>query len=690
VSGKSRNEPRPSSSVKIRIAGGFAFLCLIFAVAAGASAWQERIHRSNLQELDRHSSTATLLQETEAQAGIAALLLQRYVVTGDPDYPAEIEQHADAAVESITEAVTYDPPGVNEIAVSGIALADGATRVVTLRDAGDVEGASAAMETIVPMFRDYRLQLEAATASELELVAANRESADRAGDLAFLFLIGSGAIGITIALLTSALITRSIIKPLSSLEHVAAAATRGDLSVRAPAGGPRELAHLGATLNHMMSAVETRTQELSRAYQELKDRNEQLTDARVQAATDPLTDLGNHRSFHKRIREQVTEVTAAGTPVSLILFDIDGFKGINDSLGHLAGDEILRQLARIVTDVVDPKDAYRYGGDEFAVLLEGGDKRIAVKTAERLRETLEKRTTEIGQRLTVSLGVASFPEMAASAEELVYRADMAMYWAKSTGKNRVGDWDGLLSRRSGDSPMQPRERVGASSDVVASLVAALSAKDPTTRDHTERCSWYSADLAQELSLDEEDVEVLRLASLLHDIGKLAMPGEVLSKPGPLDEHEWEHMREHPVTGMHMLSEIDSIAAAVPAITHHHERYDGTGYPDGLAGEEIPLASRVLMVTDAFDAMTSDRPYRKAMPVEDALKELQRNAGTQFDPEILEAFVRMIGRHGIHPSHQASNGHSVMPQASVSIESIETAPEEATGPGARPAGDAQRD
>jgi diguanylate cyclase (GGDEF)-like protein/putative nucleotidyltransferase with HDIG domain len=679
VSDKSRKEPRPSFSVKVRIAGGFAFLCLIFAIAAGTSAWQERIHRSNLQELDRHSSTATLLQETEAQAGIAALLLQRYVVTGDPDYPAEIEQHADAAVTSITKAVASGPPEVSEVALSGVTLAQGASQVVALRTNGDMEGASAAMENIVPLFREYRLQLEDATANELALVAANRDTASRAGDLAFLLLIGSGAIGIAIASLSAFIIARSIIKPLSSLEGVAAAASNGDLSVRAAAGGPRELAHLGATLNHMMSAVETRTQQLSAAYHELKDRNDQLTDARAQAATDPLTNLGNHRSFHKRIREEISEVTAAGTPVSLILFDIDGFKGINDSLGHLAGDEILRQLARIVTAVVDPKDAYRYGGDEFAVLLEGADKRTAVKTAEQLRETLERRTTEIGQRLTVSLGVASFPEMAASAEELVYRSDMAMYWAKSTGKNRVGDWDGLLSRRSGEMPMQPRERTGASGDVVASLVAALNAKDPTTRDHTERCSWYAADLAAELQLGEEDVEVLRLASLLHDIGKLAMPGEVLSKPGPLDDHEWQHMRQHPMTGMHMLSQIDSLATAVPAITHHHERFDGTGYPDGLAGEQIPLASRILMVTDAFDAMTSDRPYRKAMPVEEALRELQANAGTQFDPHIVEAFVQMIGRHGIHPSHAASNGHAELPPSSMTVEAPHG---ESTGAGSR--------
>ena len=435
------------------------------------------------------------------------------------------------------------------------------------------------------------------------------------------------------------------------MEETAIAVSEGDLSARAPATGPRELAHLGSVLNHMMSRVETHTAELERANQELEERHHQLTDARTQAATDPLTGLGNHRAFHKRIRDEITGAEDTGVSVGLILFDIDNFKGFNDSLGHLAGDEILRSLAVTLHGAIKREDAYRYGGDEFAVLMPAADLKGSVRAAERLRLAVEKMSTGDGQKLTVSLGVASFPDMAASAEELIYRADMAMYWAKSTGKNRVGDWDGLLSRRTdGSTPPDLGNRDGKVRDAVVSLVSALAAKDPVTRDHTERCSWYTAELAAELGLGEEEVSVVRLASLLHDIGKLVVPVEVLCKPGPLTEEEWVQMRQHPTTALHILSPIESTANAVPAILHHHEHFDGSGYPGGLAGDDIPMASRILLVADAFDAMTTDRPYRKAMPIKAAIEELKRHRGGQFDPEVVDAFLKILDRGGTHPLH----------------------------------------
>ena len=331
------------------------------------------------------------------------------------------------------------------------------------------------------------------------------------------------------------------------------------------------------------------------------------------------------------------------------MLDIDNFKRVNDSQGHLSGDQILREVALALVDEVGHADAYRYGGDEFAILLPAVDRRKTARVAERLRRAVARRTGENPTGVTVSLGVACFPDTAGSAEELMYGADAAMYWAKSAGKNRVGDWSKLVGRRTdGTLPGHAADRGVKAPDVVAALIAALAAKDPVTNAHTERCSWYAAKLAEELGLAEEETSVVGLASLLHDIGKLAVPDEVLFKPGPLNEEEWAIIKQHPTAALHVLSQIRSIADAIPAIVHHHEHFDGSGYPDGLAGEEIPMTSRILLVTDAFDAMTTDRPYSKAMPIEAAIEELKRNSGSQFDPMVVEAFLRILSHYGAQP------------------------------------------
>ena len=380
--------------------------------------------------------------------------------------------------------------------------------------------------------------------------------------------------------------------------------------------------------------------------QELTQRN---NDLRRQAATDGLTGLRNHRAFQERIREEVSLAEVEAKHVGLIMLDIDGFKAVNDSRGHVSGDRVLRALASTIAAVTQQDHAYRYGGDEFAVLLPGANLRTTSRTAERLRRAVEKQANGSGEGVTVSLGVASFPTIASSAEELIYGTDAAMYWAKSAGKNRVGNWGELVRHGTdGTIPWYATDSAVKAPDTVAALVAALAAKDPTTSNHTERCSWYAGKLAAELGLSEQEASVVRLGALLHDIGKLAIRDDVLFKPGPLDAEEWEQMKQHPTAALHVLGQVRSVADATPAIFHHHEHYDGSGYPDGLAGESIPIASRILLVGDAFDAMTTDRPYRKAMPVEAAVEELKRNAGTQFDPDVVEAFLRILDAHGPQP------------------------------------------
>ncbi len=637
-------------SVKARIICGFGLLVIIVIGVAAGSAWQVQTHRSNLADLESHSTIASLLQEAQAEAATAALLLQRHVISGEEYLVAEVETHAWAAVDSLNEAVAQGaPPGVDEIAVGGVNLAEGAVQITALRQSGDIEGAAAATEQIVPVFREFRYALEDFATQELDQVSSLRSSADRNGTIALWLLIVSGGAGAVVGLAASGLIARSIFRPLSRLEATAKAVSEGDLSARVTVRRPRELAHLGEVLNDMMEAIEAHTEKLRLANEELQERNRQLMDARAQAATDPLTGLGNHRTFHKRIRDEVASTQENGASVGLILLDIDGFKGINDSLGHLAGDDILRKLALALRGIVNEGDAYRYGGDEFAVVLPGASHNKTAEVAEQLRLAVEGMTVGDDDKLTVSLGVGSLPEMAASAEELVYRADMAMYWAKSTGKNRVGDWDGLLSRRTEETGSEYLSgRRTQSDDVVAALLSALAAKDPVTRAHSDRCTWYVARLAKQLGLSEQDTSAAALAALLHDVGKLAIPDYVLCKPGPLDENEWVQIRQHPTIALHMLSHIEEISDAIPIVLHHHEHFDGSGYPDSLAGHDIPIASRVMHVIDAFDAMTTDRPYRKAMPVEAAVEELRRNSGSQFDPDVVEAFLKMLSDDGLCP------------------------------------------
>ena len=378
-----------------------------------------------------------------------------------------------------------------------------------------------------------------------------------------------------------------------------------------------------------------------------------LQKARAEATTDALTGLYNHRAFHERIEAETSEAQESGRPLGLIMVDIDDFKRVNDSRGHQAGDDVLRQLAPVLAAEVGQENAYRYGGDEFALLMPGKDHAATLEIAELVRRAVQRRIGS--EEIRASLGVASLSDGAATMDELIYGADAAMYWAKSQGKNRVGDWARLIQDRTdGVLPWYAADPAVHDPDVVAALGAALAAKDPSTMAHTERCSWHAANLARELGLGKKETSIVRLASLLHDIGKLVVPDQILFKPGPLNEEEWEHMKQHPTAALRILGQIRSLTDVTPSIVHHHEHFDGSGYPDGLAGEKIPIASRILLVTDAFDAMTNDRSYRKAMPVKAAVEELTHNKGGQFDPAVVDAFLRVLVRDGAHPPRPDSS------------------------------------
>ena len=351
------------------------------------------------------------------------------------------------------------------------------------------------------------------------------------------------------------------------------------------------------------------------------------------AKTDPLTGLSNHRAFHERLREVLRELD--DTLVSLALLDVDGFKRVNDQLGHHAGDKVLSALAQVLPEA---GDAYRIGGDEFAIIL-AAPRAEAAERLEALVASVERLNVPGIAAVTISAGVAGHPLDALGTDALFQAADAALYRAKQLGKNRVSVYDaGAAAPTTGDEKHSLRLRMAWK---LAELVddAKVLEADPFAG-HPGRVADLAARLATKFGFESGDIELIRLAGQLHDIGKLAVPREILSKEEALSSAERARIGQHPEVGQQILSAIgaDPIAAWVLA---HHERWDGTGYPRGIAGDEIPLPSRIIFVADAFDAMTSERPYREAISEREALEELRRCAGTQFDPVVVEALAEEL-------------------------------------------------
>jgi diguanylate cyclase (GGDEF)-like protein/putative nucleotidyltransferase with HDIG domain len=356
------------------------------------------------------------------------------------------------------------------------------------------------------------------------------------------------------------------------------------------------------------------------------------------ALTDPLTGLGNHRHFHERLERELRHAHERRLPLTLCLIDVDDFKRINDRFGHPAGDRVLSQLA---TRLRQTGEAFRLGGDEFALLLPGYDENDALTAATSVVERISALHLDQLGSVTVSAGVATSPAHAADRDELIRLADSALYWAKEYGKNRVRAY------RPDVIELAELKRLASGPDraarfrAAASLARAVDARDVYTGSHSQRVADLAARTARRLGLPEEEVELTRLAASLHDLGKLAIPEEILRKPGPLTDPERMVLERHPQIGFRMLESL-GVDPVADWVLHHHERWDGSGYPDGLPGDEIPLGARIIFVADAYDAMTSERVYRRRVDPEQAIAELRRCAGSQFDPGIVNALADELG------------------------------------------------
>ena len=361
-----------------------------------------------------------------------------------------------------------------------------------------------------------------------------------------------------------------------------------------------------------------------------------------EAYSDVKTGLLTARRFSELLREEVAKAERSGRPTAAVMADLDLLRNVNNTYGHLVGDQALQAAAKAIKRCLRPGDmAGRLGGEEFALLLPDADSDAAFALAERIREAMEETVIPLPDedeplRVTMSLGVATFPHPCPEPGKLLHHADMAVYRSKLAGRNRTSAAIPNLD--------EARFPQGSHRATLESLVFALDARGSGLDGRTLRVTALGLALAAELGIGEgsDEWNDLERASLLHDFGQFAIPGAILHKTTPLTEEEWREVRKHPDFGWRMLKGIKTLEGAAEIVRAHHEHYDGSGYPRGLRGDEIPHGARIFAVADAFDAITSDRPYRDARSHMVALEEIAAQSGTQFDPEVVEALLRVLG------------------------------------------------
>jgi diguanylate cyclase (GGDEF)-like protein/putative nucleotidyltransferase with HDIG domain len=413
--------------------------------------------------------------------------------------------------------------------------------------------------------------------------------------------------------------------------------------------------------------------------------------AQEQAITDGLTGVKTHRFFMESLSAEWKRSTRAGRAFALVVMDLDRFKFVNDFYGHLEGDLVLQRVGQILEANCRRSDVVaRYGGDEFVILMPETNMEHARQLAQKLRGWVSADPLLREKNISASFGIACYPLHGSTPQELIQVADASMYLSKHQGGNAVSTADhfdpneakkwkrdvleaylGVTLKRlfstgpeafeeiysrlkqfteslattevtpGPNEPQAPKALPQAVLDTVTSLAFAIDAKDHYTQGHSQKVSAYAALIAEQVGMNEAEVEEIRLGGVLHDIGKVAIPENILNKNGPLNPDEWDTMKSHVTFGAKILEPLAPLARVREMVLHHHEYFDGSGYPDGLAGEQIPLGARIIAVADAFDTITSDRTYKKARAAEDALNELERCANAQFDGGIVALFVRTM-------------------------------------------------
>lgn len=390
-----------------------------------------------------------------------------------------------------------------------------------------------------------------------------------------------------------------------------------------------ETVYISMELIEFTEKLNTKISKIEKMFKEISEK----------ALLDGLTQIYNHRYIQDYLRDLINQ-----TPIkefSILFCDIDNFKHINDRYGHTLGDEVLYMVAQSIKNSLDKRSVVaRYGGEEFIVVSLVPPDQV-LQLAENILKEIENgviKTSDTVLNVTASIGISFYPKDGTDKEALITNADKAMYSAKVLGKNNIQIFNKKVHNKLPEKEML-RDQIILNS--AYALSSAVDFKNHYTHKHSVSVAFLSQKIAKSMKLSNDFTRKLFIAGLLHDIGKIGIPDTILNKTDKLDNDEWKVMQSHSIMGWEILKHINTFEDISEAIRHHHERYDGKGYPDKLSGENIPLMSRILAVADSFNAMTSNRSYRNALSKETATEEVRKNMGTQFDPYIAEVFINIL-------------------------------------------------
>lgn len=450
------------------------------------------------------------------------------------------------------------------------------------------------------------------------------------------------SLGLLLGIIYATILGKAVSASLQSLLKAARAVSAGNFGCRVTSKAVKEVDELAHAFNYMVDS--------------LADNHEQLIE---RANTDSLTGLHNHRYFQERLSLETSRAERYEHDLSLLMIDIDFFKTYNDTQGHPTGDAALRNLAQIMLRSIRSTDvAVRYGGEEFAIILPETTMQEAAATADRIRQAVEQEglsdDTKEPVQLTISIGVATYPDHGIDKQSLISAADTALYQAKAQGRNRVSVFDSSMGEIDAADPYKLCVLLHAQDmKTIEALSGAVDAKLKFPTGHSKAIATLAETTAKRMGLSDSECSGIYLAGLLRDVGQISVPESILAKTDALTDQEMKVVRTHSTLGHSIVQQAPRMSSMLPAILHHHERYDGTGYPSGLSGENIPIAARILAVADAYQSMITLRPHRRQLTTEEAVTELIDNTSSQFDPGVVKATLSVLADTGYNTQQQAA-------------------------------------